>query len=404
MIVTALHEPVKQAESDNQRRSSFFQPGIVQAKLDVNEPGDMYEQEADAMADKVMRTKATEYQGFFKPAPALIQRKHHGAGELDDEELHRKEIPSVQRKCEHCEEEDEMLQRMESTDAKAQDTGGLNNYIGSLGASGQPLSGASRKFFEPRFGYDFSDVRVHNDPSAAQSARSIDALAYTAGNHIVFNQGQYSPDTETGQKLMAHELTHVIQQHSGAKKIQRLKVRPVGSLMKGTCGEYHRKWDFILDKAAADDGYIIQKVDYYKKIVDCPQISACPAKPDITFWEAWPVNKNDTVHIMHSKGYTDQSFHRATPNKSGSVAKIGEIRFFLKSVIGDLGTIGTANPKSSWKIGNQGGVQQSGPLPTTTTAPSWWSKSVEGPASRSASADWTCCGKGSDFFTVNVNP
>lgn len=197
-------------------KRTFFQP-----KLSVNEPGDIYEREADTMADKVMRMKAPSSQSFFKSAPTLLQRKHHGAGELDDEELHRKETPSIQRKCKHCEEEDKMLQRKENANTQARDSAGLTRYVDSLDKSGEPLSDSSRSFFEPRFGYDFSDVRVHTDDSAARSARSINALAYTAGNHIVFNQGQYTPDDEAGQKLMAHELTHVIQQGGDVKMINR---------------------------------------------------------------------------------------------------------------------------------------------------------------------------------------
>jgi hypothetical protein len=82
---------------------------------------------------------------------------------------------------------------------------------------------SSRKFFEPRFGHDFSNVKLHTDPDAAESAQSINALAYTSGNNIVFNTGQYSPGSESGKKLMAHELTHVVQQGGAIqnKNIQR---------------------------------------------------------------------------------------------------------------------------------------------------------------------------------------
>ncbi|MGN6640219.1 MAG: eCIS core domain-containing protein [Mucilaginibacter sp.] len=162
-------------------RNPFFQ-----AKLAVNEPGDVYEQEADAMADKVIGMKASSSQSFFNSAISTVQRK-------------------------------------EGTDTGTNDRSVPDNYINSLGSSGRPLSEASRRFFEPRFGYDFSDVRVHTDESAAKSAQSINALAYTTGNHIVFSQGQFAPNSEAGQKLMAHELTHVVQQRSNvaAPKLQR---------------------------------------------------------------------------------------------------------------------------------------------------------------------------------------
>ncbi len=81
-----------------------------------------------------------------------------------------------------------------------------------LDSTGQPLDTATRAFMESRLGYDFSRVRVHGDAEAAESARAVSALAYTVGPHIVFDAGRYAPRTHAGSKLLAHELTHVIQQ------------------------------------------------------------------------------------------------------------------------------------------------------------------------------------------------
>jgi hypothetical protein len=81
-----------------------------------------------------------------------------------------------------------------------------------LRSSGQPLDTATRAFMEPRFGHDFSRVRVHTDSRAAESARAVNALAYTVGRDVVFRTGQYAPGTSKGQSLLAHELTHVVQQ------------------------------------------------------------------------------------------------------------------------------------------------------------------------------------------------
>ncbi len=81
-----------------------------------------------------------------------------------------------------------------------------------LRSSGQPLDAAARAFFEPRFGYDFSQVRVHTDARAAESARAVNALAYTVGRDVVFGAGQCAPGTAEGNKLLAHELTHLVQQ------------------------------------------------------------------------------------------------------------------------------------------------------------------------------------------------
>jgi hypothetical protein len=87
-----------------------------------------------------------------------------------------------------------------------------------LGSPGQPLDRATRQFFAARFGHDFANVRVHADAEAAESARSVNALAFTVGHHLVFGAGQYAPGRQTGQRLLAHELTHVLQQ-SGADSV-----------------------------------------------------------------------------------------------------------------------------------------------------------------------------------------
>ncbi len=81
-----------------------------------------------------------------------------------------------------------------------------------LRSSGRALDAPTRAVMEPRFGADFSRVRVHTDTRAAASARAVHALAYTVGPHIAFDEGQYSPATDTGRRLLAHELTHVVQQ------------------------------------------------------------------------------------------------------------------------------------------------------------------------------------------------
>src|SRR5271169_4523082 len=80
-----------------------------------------------------------------------------------------------------------------------------------LRSPGQPLDASTRAFFEPRFGHDFSKVRVHADGEAAESARAVHALAYTVGHHLVFAESHYTPNTAPGPRLLAHELTHVLQ-------------------------------------------------------------------------------------------------------------------------------------------------------------------------------------------------
>lgn len=85
-----------------------------------------------------------------------------------------------------------------------------------LASPGEPLDAAAEAFFSARFGHDFSNVRVHANAAAAESAEAVNALAFTVGNHVVLGAGQYSPRTRAGQELLAHELTHVVQQGAAA--------------------------------------------------------------------------------------------------------------------------------------------------------------------------------------------
>jgi Domain of unknown function (DUF4157) len=94
----------------------------------------------------------------------------------------------------------------------------------ALGGSGQALDSRTRLELEPRFGYDFSSVRVHTDEAAARASRSIGAVAYTAGTDIAFATGRYQPNTASGQALLAHELTHVAQQSHRAADTRSVAV------------------------------------------------------------------------------------------------------------------------------------------------------------------------------------
>lgn len=175
-------------------KSFFFQP-----KLTIGPVDDPYEREADAVADRVMRMNN------------------------DEERLQAKITPlSIQRKCAECEEEEKQVQtKANGTGSGEKEAPSIVNDV--INSSGKSLDTETRSTMENRFGYDFSNVKIHTDSLAAKSAQSINALAYTAGNNIVFNEGQYSPGTESGQRLLSHELTHVVQQNTTLrmKSIQR---------------------------------------------------------------------------------------------------------------------------------------------------------------------------------------
>lgn len=163
----------------------------------------------------------------------------------------------VQRKCAKCEDE-EKLQRKESNTTESLDTSPIEH---TLQSSGAPLERNTRSFMEERFGYDFSNVKIHTDTVAAKSAGSINALAYTSGNNIVFNQNQFSPETNSGKKLLAHELTHVLQQGNKIRRTPKDQHgRPLGFVDTPEQEAYDKetdeinKWKKVLDRI--DNGEI----------------------------------------------------------------------------------------------------------------------------------------------------
>ncbi len=164
------------------------QPHTTQPKLAVGQIDDPLEHEADRVADEIMQKSATKLSVSASPV-------------------------RVSRKCAAC-EEDESVQALRTKRAGppiAADEG-LGAVPDVLRSPGRPLDPASQAYFAPRFGLDFSQVRIYDGAEAAASARAIGALAYTVGSNIVFGSGRYAPKTGEGTKLIAHELTHVVQQ------------------------------------------------------------------------------------------------------------------------------------------------------------------------------------------------
>jgi hypothetical protein len=223
-------------------------------------PDDVFEREADHMAERVMGM--TFPSSFASPSPpsarvhsSAMQAKCVGCGEgwrssPDDETARRMQAArmgkalAVQRKGTQEEEiwanaaaqegaeqgaaqsltpvqagaardEDQPLQT-KSSDARSVGQIAPDIVHQTLLSDGAPLDAATRDFMEPRFGFDFSRVRVHTDPRASASADAIQAFAYTVGRDVVFRSGTYQPGTHTGRRLLAHELTHVVQQGAAA--------------------------------------------------------------------------------------------------------------------------------------------------------------------------------------------
>jgi len=130
----------------------------------------------------------------------------------------------VQRMCASCEDE-QQVSRMGVPGAAAPATA-PPQVARVVSGGGRPLDGATRAFFEPRFGHDFGAVRVHDDAQADASARAVAARAYTVGAHVVFRAGGYAPSSVSGRQVLAHELAHVVQQRGATMPSGGLRVAP----------------------------------------------------------------------------------------------------------------------------------------------------------------------------------
>jgi len=226
---------------------NILRPAAVLAKRSISQPNDRYEREADQISDHVIRqTNSDLVQSLQseRPAPLEIQRldsqyahKLSQRNLLTDDDRPEENPDSIEQrmKLEGITDE-KLLDADEAEPGKARDhkkrlpdaghniqtkpanaqppllTRSIESAIDQFQSGGEPLDSTSRAFFEPRFGHDFSAVRVHTDGHAAKTASAIHARAFTLGNHVVMGAGEFQPATQSGRKLLAHELTHTIQQ------------------------------------------------------------------------------------------------------------------------------------------------------------------------------------------------
>ena len=249
----------------NRAVNRLLKSGVLQAKLKIGQPGDIYEQEADRVAEQVMRMTEPEYEEESvqtKPISdqitPVVQRQPEEEEEEEEREeeeepimpkLLSSEHPVLQRQAEEEEEEEEEQRRKEEeepvmpklissehpvlqrqAEEEEEEEGeepiqpqgitshtpeaalDLESRIRSMKGGGQPLPRSAINFFEPRLNRDFSQVRVHTDARAADVTKALNAKAFTVGRDVMFGAGQYAPGTATGKRLLSHELTHVVQQ------------------------------------------------------------------------------------------------------------------------------------------------------------------------------------------------
>lgn len=181
-------------------------PVSIQTKLKIGYANDKYEQEADSVADQVMRM----------PDPKFALQSS-----VEESPFNSLVSSSIQRKCTSCSEDEELVQRKPTATNGMELNSPIGSQINSIFGRGRSMSQAERSFFEPRFRSDFSNVHIHDNSKANQLASSFSARAFTLGSNVVFGAGEYSSESESGRKLLAHELTHVKQQDGKSTIIQR---------------------------------------------------------------------------------------------------------------------------------------------------------------------------------------
>lgn len=233
----------------------------IQTKLAISQPGDPYEQEADRIADRVMRKPAP----LISASPSARRRLSFSpAGSLE-----------LQRKCDPC-EEDEKLRRGEPAgnhDAPAPAPPVVHQ---ALNSSSQPIDPATRRFMESSLGQDFKQVRVHTNALAAEAASAIGARAYTVNRDIVFGSGQYAPQSKSGRQLLSHELTHVIQQRGVVGRVQRQSTK---------------------DKRAKGATATVPKSVYHWEPGGAPKVPAQPLTTVTTYGTTVPTAKLKLVDV-----------------------------------------------------------------------------------------------------------
>lgn len=217
----------------------------IQTKLQVSTPGDPFEQEADRVADNVMRMPERDPPDDDKPeiAPVVQQKsvtdipvRRRSSEEEESKAQQTETAPPIQRRL----EDDEELQNQfgfahakQAEVSPAQTTERRISDVLPNRGEGSALPPATCAFFETRFGVDFSSVRIQTGARVAEAARALHARAFTIGSDIAFGEGEYQPESKDGRRLLAHELTHVVQQRNS-------NLSPVKNAETGTPGSAPR--------------------------------------------------------------------------------------------------------------------------------------------------------------------
>ncbi|WP_321372923.1 DUF4157 domain-containing protein [uncultured Draconibacterium sp.] len=219
-----VNKPESAGNSSSTLFSKSTESGFFprQAKLNIGQPDDKYEREADRVADQVIN-RQSESPAFFAPSqPGTAQPKLIPESILPLVQKQEEEEEEAQPKLEiqrQSEEEEEELIQTKSVKKNGQSQNTAEQSIAASKGGGSMLDSAVQTEMESGFGADFGGVKIHTDSTAVQMNKELGARAFTSGNDIYFNNGQFQPGSESGKKLLAHELTHTIQQGASSNKM-----------------------------------------------------------------------------------------------------------------------------------------------------------------------------------------
>jgi hypothetical protein len=287
----------------NQALGRFIQPSLT-----IGGVGDQYEQEANQVAGQVTTQSSTA------GGQRSVQRQE------DEEELQAKSTSRNQ-------------------DGSFQAGKGLENRLDAEKGRGDPMPGQTRDYMEPRFGADFGGVRIHTDSRASQLNQDLNSRAFTHGQDIYFRSGEYRPETEPGQKLLAHELTHTLQQ--GASNVVRgwwpagHKLVTELAFQQGDLSEVYsedaQKYlidrspdiDFIQDQAITmDEGINLGKdrIEVYESLIAAKQYNRAQA-----MWDNNELHWRDPSYMMsHGEGGRYKQSDPAAVNEAMTMVMVNE--------------------------------------------------------------------------------
>lgn len=221
------------SEAQPDGKASFFQPASVQTKLKVGDPKDEKEKEAETTADKVTKGDASkEKMPEKKEEKDKVRKQGEEEEEVqmkqeeEEETVQRQEKQEEEEEVQMQEEEEEIQAQSESSPSSATTTSTIESGINKKKNNGHKLPDGVQAEMESAFGSDFSQVNIHNDEKSAQLNKALKAKAFTHGKDIFFNKGEYAPNSVRGKHLLAHELTHVVQQ-TGQHKDKEINRKPL---------------------------------------------------------------------------------------------------------------------------------------------------------------------------------